>query len=387
MCKVSVIVPVYNAEKTIRKCVDSIIRQKLQSIEVVLVDDGSTDGSGSICDEYANTDPRVRVVHKKNGGLVSARKAGLSVAAGEYVGYVDSDDWVDEQMYQSLYDIAVRDDADMVCSGYILEGGYISEEYDSIPEGCYQGDDKQKLLDRLIFDMDKHDLGLRGSLCCKLFRREPFVTAQNMIPDEISYSEDKLCVLTFALRCNSISVVRKAWYHYIINDASMTQEPDTQYLNRINAVYSYLTSLYSHPDFSDRMRVQAELYVTQLLIKGINTRMGFSVKNLMWIDREWINDIPEGSRILLFGSGALCDTYARQIENTGRLKLAGCINGAKDFLQYEFDYIVITYKYEQKAEEIRKELIGSGISDEKILWFKQEEVFWKYAEDAGLCKS
>lgn len=385
MNKVSVIVPIYNGEKTIKKCVDSIIAQTLDDIEIILVDDGSKDFSGKNCDEYANLDKRIKVVHKENGGLVSARKAGLKKATGLYVGYVDCDDWIDPVMYERLYDIAVKDEADMVCSGYILEGNYISNEYDSLAEGCYR-EEKKYLLDHLIFHMVKHDLGLRGSLCCKLFRRESFTIAQNRIPDEISYSEDKLCTLTYALDSKCVSVTKNAWYHYVMNASSMTKEPNPNYLNQINRVYQYLISLYSHPDFTDEMRRQSELYITQLLIKGINSRMGFSVPNLMWIDREWMNNVPDHSSILLYGKGALCETYARQIENSDRLRLIGCINEAAEAAKYEYDQLIITYKYESKAKEIREALIKNGIPDEKIRWFPQEEIFWKYAEDAGLCK-
>ena len=289
-------------------------------------------------------------------------------------------------MYRSLYEIAIKDNSDMVCSGYILEGNYISEEYDSIPEGCYRDDKKKSLLDKVIFNLPEHELGLRGSLCCKIFKRDELINAQNLIPDEISYSEDKLCVLTLALNCNCISVIRNAWYHYILNNSSMTHNPDTHYLNKINSVYRYLISLYNHPDFNDNMRRQSELYVTQLLIKGINTRMGFSIPNLMWIDRNWMYEVPEESRILLYGSGTLCDTYARQIINSGRLELIGCINKADEAVKYEYDYIVITYKYFPKSQEIRDELINIGVDNESILWFEQDEVFWDYAEDAGICR-
>ena len=385
MKKVSVIIPVFNSEMTLNRCIDSLLSQTIKDIEIILVDDGSSDGSSKICDEYASNDRRVRAIHKNNGGLVSARKAGVKAAKGDYVGYVDSDDWVEPEMYESLRKIADRDNADMVCSGYIMEGGYISKEYDNFSEGCYTNDGRKDLLEKMIFDMNIKDLGLRRSLCCKLFRRSILERVQDQIPDEVSYAEDMLCTLTFALNCNSISVVKKGWYHYIINNTSMTQAPNTDYLSRVNAVYQHLCLLYDHPDFTDNMRMQAELYVTQLLIKGINSRMGFSVKNLMWIDSEWMFKVPVGSRILLCGSGALRDTYARQIENSDRLKPAGEISDPKDATGYEYDYIVITYKYAPKAEEIKKELIEAGVLEDKILWFEQKEIFWKYAEDAGLC--
>ena len=117
--KVSVVVPVYNVERYIHQCIDSIINQTLRDIEIILVDDGSPDGCGAICDAYARQDARIKVVHKANGGLASARQAGLECVTGEYYIACDSDDWVDLDMYETLYNRAVDKDADMVVCGYV----------------------------------------------------------------------------------------------------------------------------------------------------------------------------------------------------------------------------------------------------------------------------
>ena len=95
---ISIIVPIYKVEKYIRQCVDSIINQTYEDIEIILVDDGSPDNCPQICDDYAKTDSRVKVIHKENGGIMSARKAGLKVATGEYIGFVDGDDWIEADM-------------------------------------------------------------------------------------------------------------------------------------------------------------------------------------------------------------------------------------------------------------------------------------------------
>lgn len=108
MCLVSIIVPVYNVDKYIHKCIKSLLNQTLRNIEIILVNDGSTDESGKICDEYSKIDNRIKVIHKINEGLSSARNAGIDIANGEYLGFVDSDDWVDETMYEKLYNNAIK---------------------------------------------------------------------------------------------------------------------------------------------------------------------------------------------------------------------------------------------------------------------------------------
>lgn len=114
MCKLSIIVPIYNVEKYLERCLNSILTQTFKDFELILVDDGSPDNCGKICDYYLHLDSRIKVIHKKNGGLSSARNAGLEIAKGEYIGFVDSDDWIDETMYDTLYNIAKENYADIV---------------------------------------------------------------------------------------------------------------------------------------------------------------------------------------------------------------------------------------------------------------------------------
>lgn len=116
--KVSIIVPMYGVEQYVEKCIDSLLSQTLQEIEIILVDDGSPDRSGEIADEYAKKDSRIKVVHQKNAGLGPARNSGIRVATGEYIGFVDSDDWANHEMFGRLYKAAVENDADIVVSGH-----------------------------------------------------------------------------------------------------------------------------------------------------------------------------------------------------------------------------------------------------------------------------
>ena len=117
MPKVSIIVPVYKVGPYLAKCIDSILSQTLTDFELILVDDGSPDSCGEICDGYAKKDERIKVIHKQNGGLSSARNAGLDIAKGEYIGFVDSDDYIEHDMYEFLYKNSVQYDTDIACCG------------------------------------------------------------------------------------------------------------------------------------------------------------------------------------------------------------------------------------------------------------------------------
>lgn len=116
---VSVIVPVYNVEKYLARCVDSITSQTYENLDIILVDDGSTDNSGRICGEYAKKDTRIRVIHQKNKGASAARNCGITAASGNYIGFIDSDDWIDKDMYELLVNTAIEHHADIVrCDTY-----------------------------------------------------------------------------------------------------------------------------------------------------------------------------------------------------------------------------------------------------------------------------
>lgn len=136
--EISIIVPVYNVEMYLQRCIESIRSQTMKNLEILLVDDGSTDASGEICDKYAAADPRIRVLHRQNGGLVSARQAGLRMSTGRYVAFADSDDWMEADMYGSLYEKARSQDADAVMEGMkedVLGDG--RERRNLMPEGLY----------------------------------------------------------------------------------------------------------------------------------------------------------------------------------------------------------------------------------------------------------
>ena len=146
--KVSIIIPIYNTEKYLVRCMDSVLRQTLEEIEIILVDDQSPDNAPAMCDEYALSDSRIRVIHKKNGGLGLARNSGLEIATGEYVAFLDSDDYVDKRMYELLYQTATENDCQLVMSGYnfVDRHGKVSDCTNTMPKELYKGNRVKELL-------------------------------------------------------------------------------------------------------------------------------------------------------------------------------------------------------------------------------------------------
>lgn len=388
MPKVSIIIPIYNTDKYLAACLESVISQTLKDIEIICVNDGSTDDSLKIVQEFASKDCRIKIVQKENGGLVSARKAGVMATSGEYVGYVDSDDYVEADMYEKLYAAARKYQVDMVTCGYYLEGDYTTEHYDTVNAGLYERDSMEFLRENTIYNMEKQETGLRGALWCKLFRRELFVDSQMQIPESISIAEDKMCLLHYILHCRTVYVIKEAFYHWCIHQESMSHKANLNYLVCVNEVYKYLCDLYAHENFTDKMRAQAEIYITELLILGINGRMGFQHSNLLRIDPYWLDALPKDARVIIYGGGNVGEQYLRQLrcrEDVVCVKYLGFEMPRAELLQdIGFDVVLIAVKNPEKAKRIKTQFEALGVRTEHILWFSQPEIYWKYVKAEGL---
>jgi len=395
---ISIVVPIFNAERYIKRCIDSILAQTWKDIEIICIDDGSTDDSSQIIDQYSG-DRRIKVLHKENGGSTSARKAGVDIASGEYIGFVDSDDWIEPDMYERLFYFADCKNVDLVTCGYYLEGNYTTMHLDTVEEGLYNYEQIQYLRENTIYRMNKKETGLRGSLCCKLFKTSLVKAIMPDIPNELVIAEDKMWLLRYILECNSAYVLKEPYYHWEIHANSMSHTENSDYLIKINSVYNYLINLYNHPHFTATMRTQAEIYIIELLFLGINKRMGFKNKNMIWIDPYWMDRLPQNSKVVFYGGGELGEKYKKQLLHTRPdVELVACVDPQYQILSNEylkvdapetlkellFDYIVITIKNKGKAENVKEELIYFGISDEKIIWCEQPEAYWRFIEAEGL---
>ena len=202
---VSIICPVYLAEDYINKCVDSIISQSLYDWELLLIDDGSPDLSGLICDSYAQIDNRIKVIHKRNGGVSSARQTGLENALGEFIIHVDPDDWIESDMLQVLVDNAICHNADLVICDYYED--YSDEEILKVQK-------PSSLSPHLI--LPDFFTRLHGSCCNKLVRRKCFESFGIRFPDGWSMYEDQYVTVSLLMHDIKISYVNEAFYHYVI---------------------------------------------------------------------------------------------------------------------------------------------------------------------------
>ena len=224
--KVSIIVPVYNIENYIRVCVESILAQTYESFELILVDDGSKDNSGILCDEYAAIDSRVKVIHKENGGVSSARNTGLQQAKGKWIMYVDGDDWIDPEMMTEMIAVAERDGADFIIGNlrFVCEGDN-SWEY----EMNDWNDDKK-------YSLNQYISRVWTSVCGCMAKKKLYDIHKLRSPEGISYCEDFHLAVRICYYSQKVVHINKSYYNYrqqplsIVHNLNGKTEKDEQWI-------------------------------------------------------------------------------------------------------------------------------------------------------------
>lgn len=256
--KISIIVPVYNAEKYLNRCIDSILSQTFKDFEVLLVDDGSKDKSGAICDEYAKKDNRVRVFHKENGGVSSARNVGLDEANGKYISFVDSDDWVVPAYFAELLSL-YHGDIDLVECSYIYYGNeqilFKTEFVES---------DSEHYLEKLFQNRRFYE----GFLWVKLFK----ATLINNLRFEskLAFNEDRVFIAQYMLKCRKVVATQKCLYYYDNTHANAMSKLGSVIDDKtITELDSYCFLLKS-PEFSENVKKAISKYAQYVLLNFYN---------------------------------------------------------------------------------------------------------------------
>ncbi|MCM1134055.1 MAG: glycosyltransferase [Clostridium sp.] len=275
--KISIIVPVYNAEQYLERCVDTLLRQNYENLEILLIDDGSRDGSGRLCDELAEKNKKLRVVHKENGGLVSAWKRGVGESSGEYISFVDSDDWVDLCMIEEMAVYLSGNPKEIIASNYIIErergGQQVRQE---LPAGEY---DREAIKKQVIPNLlGREHRCVAVSRCMKLISR-------GLLEDNMKYSDEKALIgedmtimVPSLIDCHRLVAVDKAYYHYRYVTESMVHKYDKDLYKNIQFLMGILFQIVDDKfegEERQKMRGQVEReYVLTLFLALKNEARG-----------------------------------------------------------------------------------------------------------------
>lgn len=388
--KISIVVPVYNVAPYLERCVNSILAQSYADIEIVLVDDGSTDESGELCDKLCNKDARIIVVHQENGGVTKARKKGVSTASGFYVGYVDPDDWVEPDMYEKLLEIMVEENADIVCSGMKREndsGVYATWPGSDYDADVYRGEKLSGLKRNLISDGTIH---ISGSLANKLFKRELLSECLMNLDERMrGVGDDVACVFPYILRTTTVVITDDAYYHGYDRENSATRSRYENWYEQSNLLYMCLKNAIDKYDDNSDLYKGLELFWMKEVIYGMKLYYpeSYSFRFPYKLGREGCH-----ISIVLYGAGLVGKNYYRQFLKDENVEVVSWVDRAykeiKDrdhkiynvqtIAECEYDMVVVAIDNEKVANEIIQDLIESyDVKRQNIIWEKPVS-FYKY---------
>lgn len=380
--RISIIVPVYNTESYLSKCLDSIINQTYKNIEVILIDDGSTDSSGKICDHYAEVDTRFQVLHTENKGLVSARKTGLACATGDYIGFVDSDDWIKKTMYEELLRLLQDSQADIVCCGAIIVS--LSKQkkfYNRMKEGLYNLESLPKLYETMMFDETENAPGILQSIWSKLFKKALLESCLIPVVNEITYGEDAAIVYPYCLKAKRIVVTNETYYYYRENPSSMCGGKNIEIFKKIDLFYKYMNQVFHGYPVEWKLERQLRLYMIHFVKMGLDKNFHLQCNNRYQLPYKQLLD---SKKIVLYGAGSVGRSYYEQLieqdiweivlwvdkQGVGQIQNGHVISSVNSLYRAEYDKILIAVKDELMASDIRNKLLLLGIKNEKIVWIQ-----------------
>lgn len=270
--KISVIVPIFRIEKYLPKCIDSLLAQSFLNFELILVDDGSPDGCPKICDDYAKIDDRIKVIHKKNGGLLRARKEGLKNAIGKYVAYVDGDDWVDKYYLDTLFKLAEINSADLVETGHFREFNGKIETIKPKLGGIYNADEIESIvMPNAIYNGHFCEHSVSTYVWNKLFKRELLELVLFDVPNDIVMGEDAAITYSYLSisKCLVISKIPLYYYRQRFDSiVKSVEDPQTEYY-RLGLLMSFLKIKLGHILDEEILNNQIKLYLySQILVRS-----------------------------------------------------------------------------------------------------------------------
>ena len=381
--KLSVIIPVYNVENYLEKCIDSVLAQIYSDIEIILVDDGSTDRSGAICDKYADEYENVIVIHKSNEGVIKARLDGLMKASSEYVTFVDADDWIDKNMYMDM--MHHIDDSDMVMSQiyrYYDDDNIVAEGI-IYEDGKYdKADIKEKIIPHILHCKEINRWAIDPSLCTKIFRKELFLLEMKRVSElDVWYGDDTAMVFPYLTRANSIYILSKPYYYH--RQRQKGQVPyyikDDLFFGKLYKVYDYLDARFKETDYYEELKPQLDHFY--IMSANLKSKVYGEVEDELAVVFPY-EDVHKDSKVIIYGAGRVGKEYVKQNELYNFCNIIKWVDKRYQYIKFEnykidtpddiakdnFDYIVIAIDIYEAAVKVKKMLLDMGVAEEKIVW-------------------
>ena len=387
MEKVSIIIPVYNGEHFLNKCVDSVLNQNYKNIEMILVDDGSTDRSGVICDEYEKEYPDIKVIHKKNGGQTSARKAGVQLASSGWVTFLDCDDWIEKDYIEKMINtIKISQDTDIVISErYIDSGTDVYVHRNGLAEGYYSKNQvMSKILPCFIWDKwTRKDL-LIHSLCNILIHKSLADMALRDVDERLRLNEDGVALATALKYARGIYVMSYAGYHYIMRDTSVTHNLSEREMEMLPVLYDAYIKVMNHCMDINQIKYQVNMRFGDMLINGVLKKWEMEYKTEFITPYEIVK---KSSKVVIYGAGRFGKKYKDRLDKEAEFNVVAWVD--KNYHNFpqewnvesidvlkdrEYDMILIAISDPYIQKNVQKELIDKGIKFDKMWELRTENV-------------
>lgn len=375
--KLSIIIPVYNTKPYLDACLQSVIGQTYRNLEILIIDDGSTDGSDMVCKAFVEKDQRILYIRQENKGLIGARRTGVEHASGETLMFVDSDDWIDEGMAAFLAEQI--QDADLVTTGvyYETKPNIVTEYLDQYEDGTYRGVDKAFLLKTMLYDQESDTLQrLTPWIWNKLYRTKIARQVYQSIDTDNAFAEDGVFLYNYLILSGAVKISHKCFYHYRYRTDSMFHGGNPNMLSDINKAYLGLQSNFARHPFHEELLTQLQCWVTVTAVMAVNGGMGFTPQCQI---PEFILDTDglKGKKIVLYGAGKAGKDYFRQLTKMGyevvlwvdrNYRNEEHVKNPQEILSTEYDVILIAVSRPEYVKDIRQSLQRLGIAEEKLMW-------------------
>lgn len=379
---ISIIVPIYNASLYLSQCIESILLQTYKNLEIILINDGSTDSSVQICEKYKKIDRRIQFISQENGGSVIARQSGLKVAKGEYIGFVDADDYIELDMFEKLYTKIREFNADFIHSGMIFEHRKICDYQEGLVD--FSLVDKATYIRQNIFEEQQ----MSFSLWSKLFKADLIKSTYMRLPDDQSYGEDLLCLCDCVSKCDKIYMYKEAFYHYRVHYGSLSHPSWLDICMEEAKLHGHVIKFLKKSNLLNECGNSARLHyrrnITSAMVKdnssGINA-LRYNFKNV---------DVIKGKKIALYGAGKVGRDFYCQMASSKQCEIVVWVDkkryGTSNLISIcqpeilrdiTYDVIVLAVKNKLIADEMREDLLQNEIcKDDSLILWEEPVILW-----------
>lgn len=378
--KISVIVPIYNEINYLDDCISSICNQTYKNLEIILVDDGSSSPCYELCDSYIKKDDRIKVIHKENGGLLSARRVGIEAATGDYISTIDADDWIELDFYKKMTEAIGNKSPDIIATSNYYRNypdGHFIQVFDNKRNGFWEKDEfEEAVWPYFVRTDDFYDSELLLCMVYYLFKTDDARINMQRMDRRLKYSTDYAFIMLSLLSADSLAIIPYRGYHYRYNTNSMLH--NTRHAKEyIQMIYKVVDkAINESPCNKDNLRKKNNW----VMFHGL---MVADYKEILNISDEFLfpySKVKKGSRIIIYGMGKIGRQIYDEVKNGKDYEIVGAIDenwklyreqgydvaAPENIPSLTYDYIIIAISFANVKNNVKDKLIKNGIEPDKI---------------------